>query len=374
MKHLRFLPTAFISPTSRNNHFASDQKGNIGKSDYMLNLTKDVIISLRAGEGMSNPYIDDEHDEINIHTEHNTADEIIASFRNELKRMREELEREAEMEIQATKRMIEKKEKLEREQQRLASNEKTEKVKQQRCFQRSKRLDKDHEIDEESTNIDVLKEDINKDNDFIDSLIDDSSESELHDETPITNIHNHGIYVQPHCDTEHPNPFQTLDEIENDNSFIASDTGENHNDVMEKPPMDEQKDQKPIPKPKTNEESALDTGHDAIGISEGIQSKKNRSSITEKPRRRKKKRNKKKKKRKSKSKLKRSKESMFQDLSEGEASEWYDKLVSDDYNKSNHGGSMTTMTVIMRSLVPTLVLAILLYISHVVFEALFKRI
>ena len=353
-----------------------------------------ILFGLRAGELLHTSPDSEEHDSDNDENYSDDADgenhevnDIIVTFRNELKQMREELEREAEMEIEATKRMIQRKAQRDQEQQEL---QKIRRYKDHADRTR-KHLQNDEEYlqDINDTNdgndgemIMEMKECFDKgDSELSKHHLDDNHEGVHSDETCNEEVIHHEVKFEQHVkrkglnqadstQTEKSNMYLNIDEIEDNDAFIVGDTDEYHDDVIEKLMMDEQHEH--IPTGQLNVESGRHLDNALKRNLSKSDDVKQQESLSKKQRRIRMKKNKKSRKRKSRRRHK--KRSKYHDLTKPEARKLYDNLISDDYMKSEDEDSMTIGGVIMRSLVPTLVLAILLFLSHVVFDALLKRI
>lgn len=383
MKHLPYLQTAFV--TSNSIGALTQEKIHRSRSHFAATISHDVIVGLRAG-GISDTSNENKHDDLDA-AGNGACDDIIVTFRNELKRMREELEREAEMEIEATKRMIQRKEQRDQDQQQRLqiAKENATKTKQKRYSER-KRLNNEDD-DGTKTKKEGRMQSNDEGGDFINTLLDETEDDLHHEETAIK--HDLEDYsdqlgsddgdVDRKSSVKKGSIDQVFHEMEDDDTFIVGDTDENHEDVIEKLMMDEQSDI--MPSPPTKEESAQrlseaiheDNVRRSTGRSQEIKVRQHQQSSM-KRKKRKKAGRKKKKSRKPITRQKHAKQSKYQNLNKDEADEWYNKLIADDYNKSKDGDSLSTIALIVRSLVPTFVLAVLLFLSHVVFDALLKRI
>ena len=354
-----------------------------------------ILLGLRAGELLHTSPDNEEHDSDNdenysddVDGENHEVNDIIVTFRNELKQMREELEREAEMEIEATKRMIQRKTQREQEQQELQKirrykehAERTRKHIQNNEEHLQNTNDGNHGNDEQL--ITEQKGPFHEcHSDQSDDHFDDNQEGVHSDETCNEEIIDHKVKFEQNVKrkdlrqatsprTGKSNTHLNIDETEVDDAFIVGDTDEYHDDVIEKLMIDEQ--QEHVPTGQLNVESTRHLDHtlkENLAKSNYDKFQQESSSSLQRNVRVKKT----KKKRKRKNRRRHKKRSKYHELTQHEARKLYDNLISDDYMKSEDEDSLTLTGVIMRSFVPTLVLAILLFLSHVVFDALLKRI
>lgn len=270
-----------------------------------------------------------------------TGDDIIASFRDELKRMREELEEEAEVAMTAAKEEILRKKK----------KDKMMKLKEEQQQQQQK----------------IYDDEVNRDgyDDEDDFIVGDTDENDQEVLEKLTEN-----------EEEHQQEEEVEENVEFDNDVVSKSGNEDENDVIEA--------QSQINDENISKESLKDDKNSSGSISRRKKRKKKNKAkaqdVEDASLGRKKKKNRKKKKKEDYMKRRERKKerySNYEILDEEEVKELHEKLTNQQQSslkmkEKNH--SLSPLDSAIRSLIPTFLLGVLLLMSHFIFQSILKKI